>query len=82
MKNMRSFTITFVPWSETKPSRVRIFDNRYKKRYFASFTDSPSDRSEEVAQAWLLKRGITCSILTEGKKGFILLTDNFNEIER
>ncbi len=80
MKNMRSFTITFVPVSNTKPARVRIYDNRYKKRYFASYTDSPSDRSEEVAQTWLLSKGIVCNTLTEGKRGFILLTDNFNPI--
>lgn len=82
MRNMRSFTVTHAPVTDTKPARVRIYDNRYKKRYFASYTHSPSDKSEEVAQAWLVSKGIICSIVTQGKKGFVILTDNFEPIDR
>lgn len=81
MKNLRSFTVTHKPVTNTTPSKVRIYDNRFKKVYFASYYDTPLDRQEEIAANWLKSKGINISILSEGKKGFILLTDNFNPIE-
>lgn len=76
MKNMRSFTVTHVPWTNTKPSRVKIYDNRNKKYVYASYTHTKYERQEDVAHEYLLARGINCTILSEGKKGFLLLTDN------
>ena len=77
MRNMRSFTVTHIPWTNTKPARVRIYDNRNKKYVYASYHETSLDRQEDIAHEYLLKRGIHCTVLSEGKKGFILLTDNF-----
>jgi len=34
---------------------------------------------EDIAQEYLAKQGINCTILSEAKKGFLLLTNNFDK---
>lgn len=77
MKHLRSFTITYLPWTETKPARVRIYDNRFRVSKIVSYHDSPSDRVEDIALAYLEKIGVHCTIYSQAKKGHLLLTDNF-----
>ena len=81
MIHLRSFTVTHKPMTNTKPYMVRIYDNRYKKTYYASYHETKLDRQEDIAQEWLSKRGIICTTLTEGKRGFIILTSSFKPIE-
>jgi len=78
MKNLRSFTITAMAWTETKPSRIKIYDNRNRRGIIIGYHDSPLDRHEEIAADYLAKIGIKCLYLSEGKHGFLLLTNNFN----
>lgn len=77
MKNLRSFTVTYHGWTNTKPSRVKIHDNRNDLYVWVSCHDSKSDRMEEIAREYLEARGIKISYLSQGKRGFILLTYNF-----
>jgi hypothetical protein len=77
MKHLRSFTITYLPQTNYKSARVRIYDNRFKVTKIVSYHDSPSDRVEDIALAYLEKIGIHCSILSQARKGQLLLTDNF-----
>lgn len=80
MKNLRSFTVTHKAMTNTKPAKVRIYDNRFQRVYYASYYDTPLDRQEEIAEQWLNKRGVNILYQSQGKKGFILLTDNFNPL--
>lgn len=78
MKNMRSFSVTYVPYTEKLPARVKIRDNRHRKSVFVPYhSDVPTDRVEDIAYEYLKSRGIVCSHMAEAKKGFILLSDNF-----
>jgi hypothetical protein len=80
MINIRSFNVRYVAQTNTKPARVRIYDNRYKKAVFISYHNSSSDRVEEIAQAYLLTKGITTTHISEDKKGYLLLTSNFEKL--
>lgn len=80
MRNMRSFTVTYVPWSNTKPARVKIHDNRNKKYVYVSYYEHEvheHDGVESVARRYLSSIGINCTVLSEAKRGFLLLTNNF-----
>lgn len=66
--------------TNTKPAKVRIYDNRFQRVYYASYHDTPFDRQEDIAAHWLKQRGIEIIYLSQGKKGFILLTGNFNPL--
>ena len=77
MTNLRSFTVRHVPWSDKKPSRVLLYDNRNKKLKYLSYTNTKLDRVEDVAKDYLNSIGIPVPFLSEGKKGFLLLTRNF-----
>lgn len=80
MKHLRSFTVTYVPFTNTKPSRVRLYDNRYRKQTHISFTDSKHDSVEQIAAEWLRDRGVPIRYFTQGRKGFVLLTDVFEPV--
>lgn len=77
MKNLRSFTVTHIGWTNTKPSRVKIHDNRNNVYVYVSCTDTKLDRQEEVAAEYLESIGIKVIAQSQGKKGFLLLTENF-----
>ncbi len=77
MKNLRSFTVTHMPWTNTKPARVKIHDNRNNKYVYVSYTNTKLDRQELVAEEYLVSIGIHCRYLSQNKKGFLLFTDNF-----
>lgn len=79
MTNLRSFTVTYLPWTHTKGSRISIYDNRHKKRKVIS-AHSDFDRHEETAAAYLESIGIRITYLSQGKKGFILLSRNFSTL--
>jgi len=66
--------------TNTKPSRVKIYDNRFKTYRYASYNNTELERQEDIAVEYLEKRGIICEVVSEGKKGFLLLTSNFNPL--
>lgn len=78
MDNLRSFTITALPWTNTKPSRIKIYDNRNRRSKIIGYHESTLDRHELIAAEYLQKIGIKCVYLSEAKRGFLLLTNNFN----
>jgi hypothetical protein len=77
MINMRGFTVHYVPWTDRGPARVKIYDNRFHKAVYASYHDNPSDRVEEIAQNYLKQIGIVVTHMAQAKKGFMLLTPDF-----
>lgn len=79
MENLRSFTVTYLPYTNTKPARVSIFDNRHRKRKIIPYHNDSSEHTghEEIAFDYLESIGIVCWYQTQGKKGFILLTKDF-----
>jgi len=79
MKNLRSFNVLFVGPTNTKPARVRIRDNRFKVTTLVSYHNDISERIEIIANEYLLSKGIVCSFMSQDKKGFILLTNNFKD---
>lgn len=78
MRHLRSFTVTYVPFTNTKPACVRLYDNRYRKQKLIRFTDY--ETVEEVAAEWLRDRGVPVRYFTQGRKGFVLLTDIFEPV--
>jgi len=80
MTNLRSFSVNYVPWTNTKPARVRIYDNRNNVYLFIPYFSNEgedNDRVENIAHQYLRTKGIECSYLSQNKKGFLLLTHNF-----
>lgn len=79
MTNLRSFTVTYLPWTNTKPARVSIYDNRHRKRKIISYHNDSSKHigHEEEAADYLKSIGIRIVYQSQGKKGFILLTRDF-----
>lgn len=79
MANLRSFTVTYLPWTNNKPARVSIYDNRHHKRKIIPYHNGSSEHvgHEEIAADYLKSIGIRIAYLSQGKKGFILLTKDF-----
>lgn len=79
MENLRSFTVTCLPWTNKKPARVKIYDNRNRKGKEIGYHNGSGKYSahEEIAAEYLESIGIKIIYLSQGKKGFILLTRNF-----
>lgn len=78
MEHLRSFTVTYVPQTDTKTSRVKIYDNRFDAACYRSLTDiAKISPTLEVAREYLEARGIKIDSFSMGKKGYILSTRNF-----
>lgn len=79
MENLRSFTVTYLPWTNTKSARISIYDNRHRKSKIIPYHNEYTTHigHEEIAAAYLKKIGIKISYQSQGKKGFILLTRDF-----
>lgn len=79
MQNLRSFNVTYVGPTNTKPAKVRVYDNRHQKTVFVPYNDSTFERTDEIAQEFLASKGIITTFISQDKKGFILLTSNFKD---
>lgn len=79
LENLRSFTVTYMSWTNTKPARVKIYDNRFRIcKYISYHYDGMQFTAhEEIAAEHLRSLGIPILYRTQGKHGFLLLTRNF-----
>ena len=76
-KRYKGFEVTYVPATNTKPSKVRIKDLRMKKTKIISY-DYEMDDIEDMAKKYLDSRlGIEIVAVVLCERGNILLTDNF-----
>lgn len=76
LKNLRAFEVTYLPPTNNKGARLAINDLRHKKRKIISFDYEQNDISL-MADAYLKSKGIINLYRCETKKGYILLTENF-----
>lgn len=72
----RVFTISYVPATNTRPSRVKIKDCRRNKSKIIPYDSSDSDL-EMTARKYLFSLGIECQALGMSQDGFSLLSENF-----
>ena len=82
MKNFRIFTTTYVQATAEGSSYVKLYDCRNKVSVKLSTYHSKSDDASEIAEEFLNTKGI--KIIGRGslKKGYALITDNFeNQIK-
>ena len=72
----RAFEVSHVPATNTRPTRVKIKDLRYEKSIILSY-GADEKTTEELALAYLGKKGIKISALAMGKNEFSLLSKDF-----
>ena len=72
----RVFSVSYVPATNTRPSRVKIKDLRHNKSKIVSYDSSDSDM-EMTARKYLLSKGIECEAMGMMKDSFLLLSENF-----
>lgn len=79
MKNYRMFTVKYIGASNTKGSRVKIVDTRFKKSVTVSY-DHKFNRAADIGLDYLVKRGITISGESEDETTNLhhFFTDNFD----
>jgi hypothetical protein len=78
LKNLRAFEIKFIPVTNLRGARVSINDLRHNKRKIIPF-DYEQSNIKDMANDYLkFSLGIICLYGCETKKGYIILTDNFN----
>jgi len=85
MNNHRLFKITILPATDTKPARVKITDDRFRKTVVLSFANLPGSLSPTLATAknYLESKNITCSgfgELFQGdcSAGYIIFSSDFS----
>jgi hypothetical protein len=76
LKNIRSFEITYISPTNFKGSRISILDNRFKLRVMINY-DHNFNNIYEIALNYLNSIGIKCIYMSEFKKGYLLLTNDF-----
>ena len=78
MQHLRGFEIGYLPVTNTKGSRVRIFDTRHEVRHIVSW-DYSKNTSLEIAQDYLESRGISLVAHTYNEKThqYTILSDDF-----
>lgn len=72
----RVFSVSYVPATNTRPSRVKIKDLRRNKSKIVSYDSSDSDL-EMTARKYLLSLGIECQALGMCERDFFLLSEDF-----
>lgn len=77
LKNLRAFEIKYISPTNTKGARIGINDLRHNKKRFIAF-DYELTNIKDMANNYLKSLGINCLYSCETKKGYIILTDNFN----
>lgn len=85
MNNHRLFKITAIAATDTKPARVKIADDRFRKTVILSFSNCPSSVNPllETAKNYLETKKIVCSgfgELFQGdcSAGFIIFSADFD----
>lgn len=74
--NVRVFEITMLHTTNTKGERVKIYDARFNKTKIIPYSYNYNSCKDEGID-YLNSIGINVLFAGENKKGFILLTDNF-----
>lgn len=72
----RVFSVSYVPASNTRPSRVKIKDLRRNVSKIVSYDSSDSDM-EITARKYLANQGIECEAMGMMKDSFLLLSEDF-----
>lgn len=73
----RVFSVSYVPATNTRPSRVKIKDLRQNKSKVVSYDSSDSDL-EMTARKYLSFLGIECQALGMCEQDFFLLSEDFS----
>ena len=76
MKTYRAFTIKYIGMTNTRASRISIFDNRFKQQKSIHY-NYEFNNIADIAQNYLENIGIPIIGVSETPKGYILFTDNF-----
>lgn len=72
----RVFSVSYVPATNTRPSRVKIKDLRRNKSKIVSYDHSDSDM-EMTARKYLASKGIECQAMGMMEDSFLLLSEDF-----
>jgi len=87
MKNHRLFKITTLPATDTKPARVKITDDRFRKTVVLSFVNLPESwylsPTLATAKNYLESKNITCGgfgelFQGECSAGYIIFSTDFS----
>jgi hypothetical protein len=83
MNHKRIFQAVWIGPTDKRGHRVRITDHRNRRSVVISVPyDDDEHTAATVAQAFLLTKGIVCDSYGEGKLGYFLTSDNFeNQIK-
>lgn len=71
----RVFSVSYVPATNTRPSRVKIKDLRQNKSKIVY--PHPCDDLEMTARKYLASKGIECQALGMCERDFFLLSEDF-----
>lgn len=72
--NMRVLQFKYLPWTERKPSRVKITDPRFKQSIIIPFDSDEYNHAGQVAVAYLLDKGWSVSGINSDA-GVIIMSD-------
>ena len=76
IKNLRGFEITYISPTNHRGGRVKIKDLRFNKTKIIPYSYE-FNTCKDDAEVYLKSLNIPCLFACETKKGYIILTDNF-----
>ncbi len=80
MKNHRLFHVKYLGATNSRSSRVKIYDLRFDKFRVIPYNHE-FNNIHEMADEYLKTKGIVCDVIGEANnlKGYILGTENFQD---
>lgn len=83
LKNYHAFKVTFLPWTTTKPNRVKVYSERFKEGIILSRNEAiDGEQYHEQAARHLDKLGYNVKGIAQGTGCFYIFSTTFLPLKK
>jgi hypothetical protein len=82
-ESLNLFKIVILPWTNTKPRRIKIISERFKQSVIIPFNNEGPQHVDaaEIAKDWLTSKGFVINGHAEGAKCSYLMSETFKPLK-
>ena len=75
------FKVVFLPWTERKPSRIKIISDLYNQSVIIPFETDHGNDTCEIAEHWLQSKGFNIEGHADSKDCYYVISDTFLKLD-
>lgn len=82
-ESLNTFIVKILPWTNTKPKRVKIISERFKQSVIIPFHDDGPNHMDasDIAKAWLISKGFIVNGHSEGANYSYIMSETFKPLK-